>query len=478
MGREIELKLEIDGDAGAGLRSLGMIEGTPRSERLVSTYFDTPKGKLRQKGWVLRLRRHGDSWTQTVKRSAAGAGLFDRQEWESKVTGPGPDLQAINGCPVRKTIGPHQFRNLVPLFRSDVERTSWDLRSHHALIEVSYDVGEITAGNRTTAVRELELELKDGDSAELLAVAATIARRVPVRLAVQSKSERGYSLVKESGTLPRKAAPVELEPDCNVRDGFAAIVIACLKHFRLNEPVFVQRLDIEALHQVRVAVRRLRTALWLFKPATKGLDHARFNNALKLLTRELGAARNIDVILSTLAVDDPVRGLLEKNRRQLYAAIVRKLATKKFRSLVFDIMIWSHAGEWRNQPRAGRRLLPFAVKRLDQLWNRIEGSGSGLKRLSDEERHRVRINTKKIRYGLDFLSVPLNGQAREHRAFGKAAEALQDSLGQLNDLTTRREVLGRVQEPPAGFAASCLRDARNIVRKMKKVGPYWREVVS
>lgn len=474
MQHELELKLEIDPKGADRLHRLAMSSGPLQVERLVSTYFDTPKARLWKSGWVLRVRGNGESGVQSLKQVRVGAGLFDRIEWESPVHGPDPDLQAIASSPLKDIIKPHQFRHLAPVFRSDFERISWIISAPGTLIEASYDEGEITSGTSSAPVHELELELKEGDAQALLAAATGILRRVPARLGVQSNSERGFTLAGVEREVPSKATGVELGRDPTVASGFSAIVTACLKHFRLNEPLAVRDRDAEALHQLRVAVRRLRTALWLFKPAAKGEEFRDLNEQLKSFTRELGAVRNIDVILSTLPPGDPARSQLEKDRHQLYGKIVRKLGTQKFRLFILDLLGWAHGGEWREGSQSGLPLMPFALKRLDRLWRGIEERARDLGNLSIAERHRLRIDAKKIRYALEFLSKPLRRCGKAPSKFVKAAEGLQDSLGLLNDLATREQLLSPWPVPPEKLAARYLRQARKCLRQMDQIGPFWR----
>ena len=475
MGRELELKLEIDPMHSDRLRSLPMLVGPAQVERLTSVYFDTPKARLQRSGWIMRVRRQGDTWVQTIKKAAQAAGLFDREEWEFELNGPEPELRAFASPPLKRLITPRQFRHIGPVFRSDVERTSWSLETKGTAIKISLDQGEISAGSISAPICELELELEEGDAEALLATAKRIARRIPAKLAVQSKSERGRHLAKGKRDTAAKATSIALPADATIQDAFTAIVTACLRHFRLNEPLLIRDRDAEALHQLRVAVRRLRTALWLFKPATTGPQHKSLNSELTALIRELGAARNIDVILATMGQGDPARIQLEKDRRDLYAKINRKLDSRKFRLFILDILAWTHAGEWRCGKKAAKPLMPFAMKRLDRLWNSIKAGASELPQLPVEERHHLRIDAKKIRYALEFLSEPLKGCGKSQEKFVNAAEGVQDALGLLNDLATRQEVLGLPPDSPAKVAAQHLREARKCLRVMEKIGPYWRE---
>lgn len=476
MVREVELKLEVDPGQVRKLTPDRLPLEHPRVERQLSVYFDTPRRKLRRHGLVLRVRQHDEGWVQTIKRTGDGAGLFDRDEWESPVQGLQPDLQAIADTPLKELIKPRQFRHLIPVFRTDIERTSWGLREGDGLIELTYDEGRIEAGAAFEAVHELELELKNGEVGELFAAARKIGRQIPAKLGVQSKSERGFALAEGGGKAPVKATPVELDADVSVAEGFSAIVIACLKHFRMNEPLLVAERNAEALHQLRVSIRRLRTALWLFRPVLKGGEFNRFDDQLRAFTRELGAARNIDVILAAMAAGDPVRSHLETDRGHLYGKILRKLGSTRFHGFILDLVAWVRVGDWRGGKRADKPLLPFALKRLDRLWSRIEDRGGDLAHLSETDRHHLRIDAKKIRYALEFLRAPLGPDSKAQSKFIRKAEGVQEWLGRLNDLATREKLLALWHPGDARQAARYLRSAKRCMRELERIGPYWREV--
>ena len=186
-------------------------------------------------------------------------------------------------------------------------------------------------------------------------------------------------------------------------------------------------------------------------------------------TRQEGFMR-----LSGMPVNDPARGQLEQDRDRLYARIIRKLDSRAFRLFIFDLFAWLHMGKWLEGKKAGGPLMPFAIKRLDRLWAKIVHRASGLHRLSDEERHKLRIDTKKLRYAIEFLSEPLRGAEVERAKFVKAAEGIQDRLGELNDLATWRLLL--FAPSPASSAkdrSRHLRSARRHFNKLREIGPFW-----
>jgi CHAD domain-containing protein len=120
----------------------------------------------------------------------------------------------------------------------------------------------------------------------------------------------------------------------------------------------------------------------------------------------------------------------------------------------------------------------LALRRLDRLWSRIADRGGDLRQLSAMERHRLRIDTKKLRYALEFLAQPLEPAGADQKKFGKAAEGLQDSLGLLNDLATRPQFLASAIVPTHKEAERLLRTAKRHWQKLEAIGPYWREAMA
>ncbi len=477
MNREVELKLEIAPRDAAKLCALPLLEGQqPRVEQQRSVYFDTAKGKLRRHGWALRVRQSGERYTQTIKQGDNGAGLFDRDEWEADVPGMSPDPDVVAEAPLKDVLGPRQFRKLAPLFRTDIERSIWLVEVGEAKVEMVSDCGEIAASVALEPVNEIELELKQGDVAALFEVARQIAEQIPVRLGVLSKAERGFALAEGRMSGAEKAGPVVVDASESVADAFAAIVSACLKHFRMNETLMAEG-HAEALHQARVAMRRLRSALWMFRPAIKDRQFADIRDALRDFTRQMGTARNLDVFLASLKPGDARRRRLGRERRRHYVEIAKTLDSQQFRDFLLTLFAWTHCGEWRESKRAERSLMDFAIKRLDRLWWAIEGRGAELASLSEEERHRLRIDAKKIRYALEFLHEPLLRAGPGQRKFARAAEGLQETLGLLNDLTTAgtfgagsREANAQAEEE-----SKLLKATARYLRQMRNVGPYWHE---
>ncbi len=130
-------------------------------------------------------------------------------------------------------------------------------------IEVAIDEGEVVAGARATPISEVELELKRGATAELFRLARALAETVPLRLAVKTKAERGFELLADADFAVEKAGDLDIKPEVTIADAFRAIARNCLRQIIVNEPAMCAG-RAEALHQMRVGLRRLRAAISIF----------------------------------------------------------------------------------------------------------------------------------------------------------------------------------------------------------------------
>jgi inorganic triphosphatase YgiF len=280
-------------------------------------------------------------------------------------------------------------------------------------------------------------------------MARELDRIAPVRLGVLTKSERGYRLGVSDPDKPVKAAPLELSRGATAAAGFQAIVGACLRQFRLNEAILVRIGDGSALHQARVALRRLRSALSTFKRIVQDDRYDHLRGELRWIAAELGQARNLDVLLKRVGGEQASEPL-QLARKDAYAAVQAALASARLRALMLDLSEWTAIGAWVSDPaRAEIRqqaIETFAATALDKHRRRLKRLGRDLRKISDEDRHHARIEAKKLRYATEFFQnlFPGNKPARRYQAFFEALEALQAHLGSLNDLATAPVVLAEL----------------------------------
>ncbi len=444
---ETELKLSAAPDAIARLVADASLfgEGATTREQL-STYFDTPDRALHNAGLSLRIRRIGDRRVQTVKaESAAAASLFAREEWEKDVAGDVPELDDIT-IAMASAPGMPPPEDIAPVFVTEVTRTAIVRGEGGRRIELVADLGRIIAGDRETPIAEFELELVEGEPAALFDLASRLAERVPLRLGVRSKSERGYALLQGSDSKAVKSEPIRLNEDMDAATLFATIAAACLRHFRLNEDRLLATGKAETLHQARVALRRLRSLLTIFRAMLAGPDYERFRTDLRWISGLLGEVRNIDVLIPRIEDEDAL-GRLRNAHASHMATLAEALDSSRTRTLMLDLAEWIAVGAWREDAAlADARAIPaqiFAHDRLDRLRRRFRKSGRKLAELDEEARHEVRILAKKLRYAAEFFAglFPGGKAARRRGRLLAQVEAVQSALGELNDVVSGRMLL-------------------------------------
>jgi triphosphatase len=300
-GKEVELKLQLaQADIAALLASPIFADHDPVSRDQVSVYFDTDKHALHAAGLSLRIRTAAGQRVQTIKtESDAGASLFARGEWERGVGGDTPVLEDAPSI-LADALGTIKVAKLAPAFTVEVNRTKVVRENGLDCIELVSDEGRVIAGQLESPIAEIELELIGGRREALFELAHQVARLAPVRLGVQSKSERGYALVSGKQPSSIKAEPITLSRDCDTAALFEAVAGACIRQFRLNEDKLVAAGSPASLHQARVALRRLRSALSTFTDMLAGPELDRFRNDFGTLASSLGTVRDIDVMITKI----------------------------------------------------------------------------------------------------------------------------------------------------------------------------------
>ena len=509
--KEIEIKLELAPASLPRLKKIPLIralEAPAKRTTEVSVYFDTDKHKLRKNGLMLRVRHIGDRYIQTIKATGNG-GLFERDEWESEIASEQPDLDLARGTALEPLISDKFRRQLKPMFETRVMRTVYPLTNGTRTIELTIDQGKIDTGDRSAPLCEIELELKRGNEAELFDVARELTQAVPAQLAFKSKSERGYELLDDEHGAPVKAAAVDLVPDTTTREGFKTIGRACLKQIVGNEPALLKG-DADGVHQMRVGLRRLRAAMSLFAGILRDLQTAAIKTELKWLAGELAPARQLEVLMKRVVAPvkqrharwDGVPSLSHELAEKHKAALARAqsaVTSARFRALTLETAAWLETGAWTN-PRddlvRDRGDIPIEVTAAEQLgrrWKKIRKKGKAVARLDARSRHRLRIQTKKVRYACEFFAGLFADKRalKRRRKLLPALEHLQDALGDLNDIVVHEQLIAtmgvrhRRSSRKRAFAAGLLtgrEDARldtamaaavQAYAELAKVKPFW-----
>lgn len=504
--KEVELKLDLaPGGAEAVSRMLRLWSAgaEPKVEVLSATYYDTPDLALRDAGIALRVRREGQRWFQTAKTGAPGS--LQRFEWEAQTSGAELQLDLLADTPIGKILGADGLdtdgmgAQLRPAFTVEVTRSSWIMAVEGAAVEVSLDRGEVRAGDATSPIEEVELELKSGQASALFALARTLAENTELTVSFISKAERGYALLSGAQTAI-KADKTPVRRGMSAAQALQAAVRACLRQLTANSRLLRQGdYDPDALHQARVAIRRLRAVLDLYAPALQD-DRAQYlGETLRTLGGTLGEARNMDVF--RIKPDDGgqeaeeegaagesadlemLEGLVLKRRAAARAAAVEALRSDHFRSLLLDGVEWLEIGVWLSaSPQMDAPVEDLADNILAHQFKQVHKRGRGLRDLDAHHRHRMRIACKKLRYGLEFFAPAARGKARRRQeALVAALKPLQEVLGQLNDIAVAEPFmadLAGTAPPPAAYLAGRLSAAREAKAQalLKRLGDQWNRV--
>ena len=468
---EIELKLAIAASDVPKLARVPLLKSSSRgraaTSRLYSIYYDTPEFSLRQQGVALRLRRIGARWLQTLKSAGrVEGGLHQREESETAVPAQILNYPALAQSGAAAVFAdPGLPLRLQPVFATDFKRTSWKLEpAAGAEIEFCLDRGAISAGPAQVPISEIELELKRGPPEQLLEFALKLLQTVPLRLEPASKAERGYALVSGLSAAPVKAAAPALQPAMTVTEAFRIVVFSCVTHLQANERGLIESDDPEYLHQARVALRRLRSALSVFNRA---FSRALFEESvveLRWLGRCLGPARDWDVFATeTLPLvcqafpGEPGLHWLTERTAELRSA-ADSSAREAVASARYTVLLLKLTGmfvreTWQtpaDDAAAAARALPlseFAAGLLERRHKKVMKGGHSLSELDPVRLHALRIEIKKLRYAADFFSALYNkGAVRDYLT---TLADLQALLGELNDAVTIERLLEPIRESDA-----------------------------
>ena len=256
-----------------------------------------------------------------------------------------------------------------------------------------------------------------------------------------------------------KSQLILLAHDATVDDAIAAIITNTRDHWAVNEAAARQGRDVEGVHQVRVSLRRIRSALSLFKTFIPETQRQWLNGEARWLHNELGAVRDLDVFaakfLPTATLDVPHPQNMRTIKKALRAArhlaqdrASTALESMRSRRFMRRLETWLAGRGWRvameNEVKNARTSLvrDSALRALNKRLIKILAHGKRLDTLSVEQLHEIRISVKKIRYGTEFFQTVLPKRCATKLA--SILKDLQDSLGYLNDLVVAEQLLGQL----------------------------------
>ena len=509
-GREFEIKFSTDTAGLLEAWNSHLLAGSttaPTSQTLKTIYYDTAQGDLKRQGMTLRLRRCGRGAPKIAfKWNAPSAeGPFARGEIEVRHPGAALDINQLGepvAAAVRDAIGDHP---LEPLFETKFKRRIRRLTIGGAQVEAAFDEGEILAGERRAPITELELELKAGEHSDFYDFATQLVETLPLQLETLSKATRGFLLRSGEPPYPTKACETEFPANVSFDDAVAIVIGDSLSHFLANWSSLRVGVHPEAIHQMRVALRRMRAMLALFNRVAPCADFVAFRAEAKRIATELAPARECDAFAELVAAGPKaefggaegftaLEALIDIRREALHNDARRLIAAPSCAHFVLRLQVFLVKRGWRNAlPAEQLQSLTqparaFAEKALRRLHKRALAGGRGLAALSDAQRHDLRICLKNLRYATEFFGA-LFDNPRELRAYVRPLARLQDLLGAYNDAACARSFVDQIKAVEradtalaagvtlgwfAGGAVAANRGLLQAWKAFKRTEPFWR----
>jgi CHAD domain-containing protein len=456
----------------------------------LDTYYDTADWRVHRAGYALRLRRRNDAAELTLKSLTSQSASFAarRELTEALASSEDPTMEHVGG-PVRERVRALRGRvPLIPLFTAITRRQIYGIwiagqRQGEVALDHTTFIGE-TFDDQSQLLR-VEIESVDGTTTQLEPFIDALKATTSLRAAVASKYETGLARNHLAPVGPPSLDGRTFDRDASIGEVAYATLWRQLVELLRNEPGARLGDDIEALHDMRVAVRRLRAALSLFKPFLPAEILAQRDD-LRWLAGTLGSVRDLDVQLIAFAgwaerLDDAdsdnLRPLLDDLQHRRIIARVQMLAAldseryERFISSFTELL--AHPIDATNAGAA----LDVAPDLILRRQRRFARRAAKIKRnASPEAIHAVRIEAKRVRYALEFFR-PLYGKSVT--SYIHRLVEVQDLLGAHQDATVAvdhlRELAGRSPALPGPtifimgrMAERYLADARALRAKFPK----------
>ena len=473
--------------------------GAVKSIPLRAIYFDTPQRQLARNKVALRLRFENDRWVQTLKMSSSDS-MLTRTELNHDRPGPDLDLTVYTGTPAASVID-KLSETLTVSYETQVLRLMRNSRTPWGWVEIAYDTGFVRSGNFELPLSEVEFELKRGDISAVFFLASKWQQQHGLIMDARSKAERGDLLTQLPAQAPAfdqfwrpcGAKTIQLLPDMTADQGLRAVMAECLDQIIRNTAILAEvdtlgfySLDsTEHVHQLRVGIRRMRTAWSLFNDMCV-LPTPEQRETVKKYFGLLGGSRDNKVLLTELwpalqAAGQPALSL-ELDSTQDDPSLVAK--DRGFQSWLLQMseFVYSPAKTVESPEEAVSQqgLKKIVLAKLQKWHRRILKDGARFVELDLEQRHDLRKRVKKLRYALQFAQTLLPQKKRN--TYLKALSKIQNILGEMNDFANAQTTFISLREtqPSAWFACGWIThkleqlqtDAVSAFKQLSSVS-YW-----
>ena len=486
---EIELKFQLpESKKKSVLQALK--PKTAEKIRLQAKYYDTPDRLLAKNHVALRLRLEGDHWVQTFK--AAGKNHLERLESEIHLgkceIEPELDLSLFeNNKTVKdrleKVLGDHKDE-LGFQFKTDVERTFRVFQVEDTAIEVCLDDGVVSTVDQSEKICEVEFELKSGSAEQLILFTQEWVKKYQLWLDVRSKAQRGNLLVAQQKTSPAiKASTLLINKKSTTDSALRQMIANTLQHLLPNAAFIAEGVaEPEHIHQARVAIRRLRSALKIFGSWSSETND-RWETQLAEIFRMLGDSRDIDAIredvLPQLVADGApfceliVKQTSKENKQTLFIK-------PEHTCLLLQLLAFTYHNP-ENLDQKKTQLKKKISKTLTPMHKKLIENANNFKKLSIEERHRTRKRAKRLRYSIEFISSLYDTEITA--SYLNELQCVQEKLGQYNDLHIAEQFFEKNsdQHPEYWFAVGwskakqkhLIEQSAQALQQFALVKPFW-----
>lgn len=360
------------------------------------------------------------------------------------------------------------------------------------ILTVTLERHGLTLGDRRQDLALLHIDYQPQDWPQLQPILAPLQQDLGLVFAPETAGQAGYRLYQgRKLALACKGMTPSLTPDIDVNHALAAILRGCLAQWLGNHAGVSQVGAVDAVHQMRVALRRLRAVLSLFRTVTAPVDDPDLSVDLRNLALTLGPVRDRDVFLAEIlppashALDDADRTALimelADQRRIAWEQAAATALSAEHLALVIRLEQWL---ERLDADPAGVRIGDIAPTLLEKRLKRVRRLGRDLENRSADERHELRIALKKLRYSLEFLGI-LYDDRRLSKALAHLVE-LQQILGLLNDVVSAHRLVANLHNPASARAGGIVvgwnhRDSEQRLRHLVRawddfcdLKPFWR----
>jgi triphosphatase len=471
---DLQLLLDLPRDAIAAFKQAELLTAAaprrPVTRKLRQVFWDTADHRLGRAGLAIGMQTTGQRRSQVlrnIKLPPTGGRILHQQD--HPLNGDGLDLTRLallpGGDPELVTRIAAEM--LIPVFAIDLTRTTWSALWGETALSVALEVGAIESAAGQVEFCQVALASAAGPSQGLYDFAQRLHRAAPVQLAGHDAVQQGYRLISGQDWWPEhRHGTAELDAEMTVREGIQAIGHAATAAVRAQIHGLASHAEPEQIHEARVALRRLRSALSVFRDALPTFSRKALARDLGSLAGSLGHARELDVFLAeTLepliqasGEETALRGL------RLTAAVLRENAaeaarraagTPDFAALSCRLGAWFDAGLWPEPPSAeaaavlDQPFVEFAGALLRKHHRKLLTAGAALKDPKPVELHALRIQAKRLRYTAEFVRSLF--PQRAVRRYVTALKAIQDILGTLNDAVVARNLLPQLTKAdPSG----------------------------